>query len=132
MLFLSVGTTTTQEDTMATVKLTEAQAQYIADTLAPNATVEIDGGTVTLGTQALDLLAALDDGADGHYDGTYIWIGGSEYRVRRPAGRPAKPGRHYPVRLTDDQVAVIRAAADAEGIKDFSEAVATFAVRQVN
>ena len=43
----------------------------------------VDGSKVTLRRPALDLLAehcGPDD--DGHYDGTYVWMGGSEYEVR--------------------------------------------------
>lgn len=41
-----------------------------------------EGSTVTLRKSALDLLAehcTTED--DGHYDGTHIWMGGSEYEV---------------------------------------------------
>lgn len=38
---------------------------------------------VYLTDTALDALAALDDEHDGHFDGTYVWVGGSEYAVTR-------------------------------------------------
>jgi hypothetical protein len=68
-----------------TVTLPGAEyAQYIAEMpqLAANGSrVEVDGATVTLGRDALDVLAGLADDYDGHFDGTCIWIGGSAYAV---------------------------------------------------
>ena len=43
--------------------------------------VEVDGATATLSTDALAVLADLDEHDDGHYDGTHVWVGGTEYRV---------------------------------------------------
>lgn len=66
---------------MATSTVTLAStddAQSLAQLVAGATT---DGATVALSADALDTLAALDDEHDGHFDGTYIWIGGSEYPV---------------------------------------------------
>lgn len=77
----------------ATITFTTTdQARYLADMpqLAANGHhVNVDGTTATLTTDALDVLAGLDPEVDGHYDGTYVWIGGSEYRAIRKTGRPA-------------------------------------------
>jgi hypothetical protein len=40
-------------------------------------------GAVTLDQAALDVLAEQPDDCDGHFDGTYVWVGGSEYPVTR-------------------------------------------------
>ena len=67
------------------------QAQFIADMpqLAANGhVVTVDGHTVTIDDEALAVLADIDPEHDGHYDGTHVWIGGSEYRVVRRTGRP--------------------------------------------
>lgn len=48
---------------------------------------EADGATVTMSAAALDYLAEevsagrITDEHDGYYDGTYVWIGGTEYLV---------------------------------------------------
>jgi DNA-binding phage protein len=70
-----------------TVALRDAEmARYLAgmpqiDPAFGGPRVDVEGATVTLNTEALDLLADLDEDIDGHYDGTHIWIGGTEYRV---------------------------------------------------
>lgn len=67
--------------------LSTEQAYYIADS------VSLDGigrgrvsgvgeDEVTISPEGLAKLAALDEYADGHFDGRYVWIGGSEYTVR--------------------------------------------------
>ena len=43
--------------------------------------VTVNGRTVTLDADALNTLADLDDEHDGHFDGTYVWVGGTEYVV---------------------------------------------------
>lgn len=40
-----------------------------------------DGCTVHLDTNALETLAAQPEDCDGHYDGRYVWVGGTEYEV---------------------------------------------------
>lgn len=69
----------------ATITLTSTeQAAWIAQLpeLAGNGhRVDVDGNTVTLSADALDVLARLDEHADGHFDGQYVWIGGTEYQV---------------------------------------------------
>lgn len=70
---------------MHTVKLsTIAHAEYLRDCpeLAGNGhVVDIDGTEAALSSDALEVLADFPGDADGHYDGQYIWIGGSEYEV---------------------------------------------------
>lgn len=56
-----------------------ARAEYIDETLS--VPVHVVGGTVVLSAAALLELSALDEHVDGHYDGTHIWIGGTEYAV---------------------------------------------------
>ncbi len=41
------------------------------------------GTAVELTDDALDVLADLNEDNDGHFDGTHIWIGGTEYAVTR-------------------------------------------------
>lgn len=66
---------------MATIAFTSTDmAQFVADIPRTGATV--NGTTVTLDETALAVLADQPDDADGHYDGTYIWVGGTEYPVR--------------------------------------------------
>ena len=76
----------------ATVTLAnEEMAEFLRDMpqLAGNGhTVTLDDDTATLTTDALATLADLPEDNDGHYDGTYIWIGGTEYRVTHLTGRP--------------------------------------------
>lgn len=61
-----------------------AQVDYIAnltELIGNGHRVDIDGRTVTLTADALDVLAEFDEEWDGHYDGTHVWIGGTEYLV---------------------------------------------------
>lgn len=37
---------------------------------------------ITISPEGLTALAALAEDVDGHFDGRYVWIGGSEYTVR--------------------------------------------------
>lgn len=71
---------TTTND-MLTVELASVeQANYLMDTLAEFCTPGMQTGcVVTISPEGLTLLAALDDHADGHFDGIHVWIGGSEY-----------------------------------------------------
>lgn len=47
------------------------------------------GSVVELTDDTLAVLADLSEDTDGHYDGTYIWAGGSEYAVTPRTGRHA-------------------------------------------
>lgn len=67
--------------------LSTEQAYYIVDTLTDGAikSARVSGAgedEVTISREGLDELAALDEHSDGHFDGRYVWIGGSEYTVR--------------------------------------------------
>jgi hypothetical protein len=64
------------------IGLSTEQARYILDSITGAAAYR-SGSEVHLGAEALDQLAALAEDADGHFDGRYVWIGGSEYRVER-------------------------------------------------
>lgn len=79
----------TEEPTMATITFATAeQAAFIAEMpeLAGNGhPVVVMGVTAALDAEALAVLAELPDDNDGHYDGTHVWVGGSEYAVNRPA-----------------------------------------------
>lgn len=66
--------TTTSQVTFPTTDMAAFLATDIAGTR--------DGSTVHLTAAQLAILAELPDDGDGHYDGTHIWIGGSEYAVR--------------------------------------------------
>ena len=67
----------------ATITLTSPdQAQFIADMpqLAGNGhQVDVNGSTVTLTDDALEVLADLPEDNDGHFDGTAVYIGGTAY-----------------------------------------------------
>lgn len=64
--------------------LSTDQAHYIVDSIdADAARVSAVGeDEVTISREGLDELAALPEDADGHFDGQYVWIGGTEYTVR--------------------------------------------------
>ncbi len=49
---------------------------------------EQDGRVVWLTALALEQLAALDEYADGHYDGAHVWIDGTDWRVN-PSDNPS-------------------------------------------
>lgn len=72
-------------DNTVTITLgSAAQADFLAQMpqlVANGHRVEVDGSTVALTSDALEVLADQDDDEDGHYDGTHVWIGGTEYRV---------------------------------------------------
>lgn len=60
----------------------EEDARSLAALIGQNgASAAFNGRTVTVDAAALAVLADLDAEHDGHFDGTYIWVGGSEYRV---------------------------------------------------
>jgi hypothetical protein len=64
--------------------LTTEQAYYIVDSINPDA-AHVSGvgeDEVTISPEGLGELGALDEHADGHFDGRYVWIGGTEYTVR--------------------------------------------------
>lgn len=66
----------------ATVTLASADdAESLRDLAAHGSTVE--ERTVSLTPTGLAALADLDDEHDGHFDGTHIWVGGTEYAVVR-------------------------------------------------
>lgn len=44
---------------------------------------EAAGSSVNLSDNDLAVLGDLPKDNDGHYDGTYIWVGGTEYPVTR-------------------------------------------------
>jgi phage terminase small subunit len=63
---------------------TPGQAQHFArlPELAGNGhDAEVDGVTAALDTAALAVLADFDEHDDFHFDGTHVWVGGTEYRV---------------------------------------------------
>lgn len=53
--------------------------------------LEMVGARVTLTDAALEVLAGLPEDHDGHYDGTHIWIHGSEYLVERTDDEVPQP-----------------------------------------
>lgn len=57
------------------------QAQFVADIVPGLA--DVDGATSALTDEALARLAQQPEDYDGHYDGRYIWVGGSEYEVKQ-------------------------------------------------
>jgi hypothetical protein len=61
--------------------LSTDQARYILDTVTGAPAYRV-GNEVTVSPEGLDELAALDEHSDGHFDGQYVWIGGTEYAVR--------------------------------------------------
>lgn len=113
----------------ATVTLdSPEQATFLANMpqLAGNwQIVRTEGSAVTFDTSALEILAGLDEDNDGHYDGTHIWIGGSEYRVVRHTGRKSI-GPEVKTRLPKDDIAELEARAAAAGI-DRSELLRRYA-----
>jgi hypothetical protein len=73
---------------MPYVILPNEQADFLAETLAPNVRKAADREALTddhaalrLTARHLDLLEALSEEEDGHYDGRHIWIGGTEWPV---------------------------------------------------
>ena len=68
---------------MATITFpTKAKAKFIVEMPQLNGQrVSRAGTTVYLNTTALAVLAEQPEDHDGHFDGTYVWIGGSEYPV---------------------------------------------------
>lgn len=75
----------------ATITLTSGeQAYYLAQTIvtatgsgvATSKTRRDGTRDVMLSKAALEALAELDEHSDGHFDGQYVWIGGTEYQVR--------------------------------------------------
>lgn len=83
--WLGKGKAPAMQKIYRTVDLGTAEhAQFLANMpqLAGNGhRVNVEGTTAALTTDALDVLADLPEDCDGHYDGTHIWIGGSEYTV---------------------------------------------------
>jgi hypothetical protein len=78
----------------ATVTLADSSSAYLLAQLVVTLTgsgcstskVHRDNSRdVHLTDDHLDALSALDDEHDGHYDGTYIWVGGTAYKVSRAA-----------------------------------------------
>jgi hypothetical protein len=84
-LYIDQHRETTAEEKPVTTTVTLASnddAQSLTTLLAIRGqTAGQDGATVTLTDEALSVLADLDDEHDGHYDGTHVWVGGTEYPV---------------------------------------------------
>jgi hypothetical protein len=78
---------------------TPQMAQFVADLIRPYGVSNpyLDGATIKIDDEALEVLAELDSETDGHYDGEHIWVGGSEYPVVR-LGR-ARAGKTITVRF---------------------------------
>lgn len=65
------------------VQIDAEKAEYIAATLRTIGRKggEITDAGITVDGDDLAALATLGDDCDGHYDGTHVWIGGTEYDV---------------------------------------------------
>lgn len=83
-------------------------AQFLAEAAGVSVDHDPATRTATIPVTAINRLADLSSDRDGHYDGQYVWIGGSEYAVTgyefatidpRPASRAV---RHHlaPARFT--------------------------------
>jgi hypothetical protein len=98
------------------------QAQFVAEIIRPFGVPQprVDGPTLTISAEALEILAEINSEADGHYDGTHIWVGGTEYLVNRKTGRPSIAANDNPTRiaLTIDPaiLAQLDIRADEDGI----------------
>jgi hypothetical protein len=66
--------------------LSAERAEWLAnlsDFRANGISLVTRGSAVELTNDALERLADLDEDSDGHFDGTHIWVGGTEYAVTR-------------------------------------------------
>ena len=69
---------------MFTVTLpTSEMAKLVSDIIRPYGVrlPRVDGVSLSIDAEALEILAEIDETQDGHYDGTHIWISGTEYHV---------------------------------------------------
>lgn len=102
---------------MQTVTFRDAEmAQFVADQIRPYGVLQpaIDGATLTIDDDALSILADLDGDADGHYDGTHIWVGGTEYAVTQ-LGR-SREGKAISLRVPADHLTAGTERAKALGV----------------
>lgn len=104
------------------------QAEFIAEIINPFGVSRprVDGSILRLCAEALEILAEIDETQDGHYDGTHIWISGTEYHVTRKIGRPSLTagGDSTRIALTIDPAIItqIDTRANRDGISR-SEAI---------
>jgi hypothetical protein len=66
--------------------LSTDRALWLSELRANGHRLAVVGNAVELTDEALAVLAGLRTIDDGHFDGTYIWIGGSEFAVVRGGG----------------------------------------------
>lgn len=91
-------------------------AQFVADIIRPYGVKQpkVNGSTMTIDDQAIEILADIDDQTDGHYDGEAIWIGGTEYPVTQ-VGRTRK-GDQISLRIPAEDLAAGAELASTLGI----------------
>lgn len=60
-------------------------ARFVAGLIRPYGVAQpkLDGSDLTLSSDALEILGEISPMADGHYDGTSVWVGGTGYAVSR-------------------------------------------------
>lgn len=87
-LFVAGGPESEADEHPTVTFSSREQAAFIAEMpqLAGNGhRLHVNDATVALTPGALDVLADLDDDNDGHFDGTHVWVGGTEYLVQAGA-----------------------------------------------
>jgi hypothetical protein len=88
---------------------TKDRANYLAkipQLISNGHRVQVDGYTATFDSIALTVLAEMSDGADGYYDGSKVWIGGTGYRAVRKTGR-TPIGPEVKTRLAKKDIVVL-------------------------
>lgn len=60
-------------------------ASFVADLIRPYGVTQpkLDGSSLTISNDALEILGEIGPESDGHYDGTSVWVGGTGYAVSR-------------------------------------------------